>query len=58
MDDTASMDDTLLAAESTATSMVADGRDVVSYLLNGLLICLERIEDVVVNNADALIRLS
>ena len=52
------MDDTLLAAESTATSMVADGRDVVSCLLNGLLICLERIEDVVVNNADALIRLS
>ena len=42
--------------------MVADGHDVVSCLLNdtrrGLLICLERIEVVVVNNADALIRLS
>ena len=42
---------------------VADGRDVVSCLLNGtrgrdLLICRERIEVVVVNNADALIRLS
>ena len=48
------MDDTLLAAESTAASMVADGRDVVSCLLNdirlGLLICLERIEVVVLNS--------
>ena len=44
--------------------MVGDGRDVVSCLLNDtrgrvLFLCLERIEDVVVNNADALvIRLS
>ena len=42
--------------------MVADGHDVASCLLNdtrqGLLILLERIEVVVVNNADALIRLS
>ena len=45
--------------------MVADGRDVVSCLLNDtrgrvLFLCLERIEDVhVVNKADALvIRLS